>query len=108
MLDAYVVSLDLVRSLRPLVDRLASRDRNLADQLRRAATSVVLNVGEGRLRRAGDQRRSFEIAAGSASEVRSALDVAEAWGWAGDLADARALVERVNSMLWVLTRGRSG
>jgi len=67
---------------------------------------VVLNVGEGRLRRGGDQRRSFEIAAGSASEVRSALDVAEAWGWTGDVAESRALIERVNSMLWVLTRGR--
>ena len=47
MLDAYNVATQLIRLLRPIVDRLRSQDRNLADQMRRAATSVVLNLGEG-------------------------------------------------------------
>ena len=40
------VALELFGVLRPLVQRFQGRDRALADQLRRAASSVVLNIGE--------------------------------------------------------------
>ena len=41
------VALELVEALEPLVSRIRKRDRSLADQLVRAASSVVLNVAEG-------------------------------------------------------------
>jgi len=46
----YDVSLELVRVLANVVPAIKKHDRDLADQLKRAATSVVLNVNEGRRR----------------------------------------------------------
>jgi four helix bundle protein len=105
MLAAYDVSLDLVRALRSVVPVLKKHDRDLASQLQRAATSVALNIGEGRDRSGGDQRRLYEIAAGSASEVHAALDTAEAWGWPVDTAPSLALVRRLRGLLYGLTHG---
>ena len=99
----YDVSIELVRELAPIVPAIKKHDRDLADQLRRAATSVVLNINEGRRRAGGDQRRSFEIASGSAHEVLAALDAATAWGWVGDATVARKLLDRILAMLWRLT-----
>ena len=101
----YDASIELVRELAPIVSAVKKHDRDLADQLRRAATSVVLNINEGRRRAGGDQRRSFEIASGSANEVLAALDAAEAWGWSGEVAVARRLLDRVLARLWRLTHG---
>ena len=106
MFIAYETSLDLIRQLRSIVPAIKKHDRDLADQLRRAATSVSLNLGEGRRREAGDQRRMFEIAHGSAGEVLTALDVADAWGYVIDHAAARKLLDRLLGLLWGLTRGR--
>jgi four helix bundle protein len=48
----------------------------LADQLRRAASSVALNFAEGHDKGSlREQRRYFRIARGSAMEVAAALDV---------------------------------
>jgi hypothetical protein len=48
----------------------------------------------------------FRIAAGSADEARTALEVAVAWGDLGSerVAPALALLDRVLAMLWKLTR----
>lgn len=70
----------------PCLPAIKKFDRDLANQITRAGTSVILNLGEGRRRRGGDQRRSFDFAHGSASEVLAALDTADAWGW---IVDAR-------------------
>lgn len=104
MFVAYDVSLELVRSLREVVPRIARHDGELARQLTSAANSVVLNLGEGRRRRGGDPRRFYGYAHGSASEVRAALDLADAWGWAGDAAIARRALDRLLGLLWGLTR----
>ena len=105
MFITYDVSLQLIRSLRPLVPVLKKHDRDLADQLRRAATSVALNLGEGRRRAGGDQRRHYEIAHGSAGEVLTALDVARAWGYVVDDGDAKQNLDRLLALLWRLTHG---
>jgi four helix bundle protein len=103
MLIAYDVSVQLITALRPLVRMIEQRDRDLADQLRRAATSVLLNLGEGRKFNNGNRRKHYEIAQGSANEVKAALDAAAAWGWvdAGD--ELRALLDRLLALLWRLT-----
>lgn len=105
MLAAYDVSLQLIRSLRGVVCALKKHDRDLACQLHRAASSVALNVAEGRDRSGGDQRHSYEIAAGSAGEVHAALDTAEAWGWPVDVSASRALVARLRALLYGLAHG---
>jgi four helix bundle protein len=40
------LAIELIEALQPLVSRIRARDRALADQLTRAASSVVLNIGE--------------------------------------------------------------
>jgi len=50
---------------------------HLRDQLKRAASSVVLNLAEGAGRGTNaDQRRFFQIAMGSLRESRAILDIA--------------------------------
>ena len=101
----YDVSLELVGALRPIIERLAAADRNLADQVRRAASSVPLNLAEGGERAGRDRAHSFHIAAGSAREVRAALQVALGWGYlaALDAADALAVLDRLGALLYRLT-----
>ena len=89
-LIAYQVALDLVAELRPIVDTIKAHDSNLADQMKRAATSVLLNLAEGQRRVAGNKRRAFEIAHGEAREVLGCLDCAAAWGYVANAQQARA------------------
>jgi four helix bundle protein len=80
MFVTYAVSIDLIRQLRDDVVAIKRYDRDLADQLQRAARSAALNLGEGQRLTAGKQRKSYETAHGSANEVKAALDLAQAWG----------------------------
>jgi hypothetical protein len=69
----YNVALELVRALRPIVAELRTHSSNIADQIERAGTSLVLNLGEGNRRAGKDRRRFFVIAQGSdASDPRRA------------------------------------
>ena len=103
---AYDVSLDAIRCVRAVCDRIAMRDASLADQLRRAAASVPLNLAEARRRRGRDRTHLWRVAAGSAAEARTALDVAVALGYldAADIADAWAHLDRVLALTWPLVR----
>jgi four helix bundle protein len=104
MLIAYDVALDLVRALRPVVAQLRNYSSEAADQVERAASSIVLNLAEGDRRHGRDPRRFWDIAHGSAGEIRGALDLADAWGWQVESAKARALLDRELGLLWGLTR----
>ena len=94
MLVAYDVALDLVRALRPVVVQLRKYSPEAADQVERAASSIVLNLAEGGRRHGRDPRRFWDMAHGSAGEIRGALDLADAWGWQVDSAQARLLLDR--------------
>ena len=80
-LRVYEVTIEVVKALRPVIERVGRRDAALADQLRRAAASVPLNVSEGVYSQGGNARARFHNALGSAAEVRACLDVAEALGY---------------------------
>ena len=43
-LDVYAVSLEVIRSVRPVVVAIGRRDKDLEKQARRAASSVALNM----------------------------------------------------------------
>ena len=45
-LQVAELSLELIETLRPLMPRIKQRDKSLADQILRAATSIALNIGE--------------------------------------------------------------
>jgi four helix bundle protein len=103
--EAYEVALELAAALRPVLDQLARRDRDLADQMRRAGSSVALNLAEGARRTGRDRLHFYRIAAGSAAEVRAALAVAQAWGSLAAVSEVDVLLDRVLAMLWRLTHG---
>jgi four helix bundle protein len=105
MFIAHEVAVQLIGSLRGSLDRLALKDAPLADQLRRAAGSVLLNIAEGARRAGKDRAHHYRIAAGSAAEVGAALDVAATWGHLDEAAldEIRRLVDRELGLLWGLT-----
>ncbi len=105
MFDALEVSLALVQSLGAPLSVLRTRDPQLFDQIRRAATSLLLNLAEGRKRIGRDRLNHWRIASGSADEVRAALRVAAAWGDLGPASCERSfqLLDRIAAMLWRLT-----
>ena len=102
----YEVAVELVHDLRPVVELVRQHDSNLADQMKRAATSVVLNLSEGARRAAGNKRRAFEIAHGEAREVLGCLDCAAAWGYVLDASATRAKLDRLLALCWGLTHPR--
>ena len=103
-LIVHSVALEMVGAIRPLVGRIRARDRSLADQLSRAASSVVLNISEAEYSDPGNRRARFHTAAGSNREARAALQLAAAWGYiaTGDTLSAERLADRVQAMLWRL------
>ena len=105
MLRIYHDTVTLLSDLRPAIDRIERRDRDLTRQLRRAATSVVLNVAEGMGRRDGHRRERYRTALGSALEVRAALDAAGALGYVAPVPPAVLdRLDKVVRTLYSLTR----
>ena len=103
MFDTYEVAKQLVIRLREAVAIIQRVDRDLADQLKRAASSVVLNLAEGQRFDNGNKLRHYKIAQGSAREVLGALDGAEGWGYIQHAAEERTLLDRLLALLWKLT-----
>ena len=106
MLVAYEVSKSLIPQLAPVVATIAREDRDLADQLRRAAASVLLNLAEGVRSHKGNKLKHYSLAHGSANEVRAALDVAMGWGWIDPPVQALATLDHAMRLIWGLTRSR--
>src|SRR5262245_11964949 len=103
MFIAYNTSLELIRSLRQVVPQIQRHDSDLAKQMRRAVSSVSLNLNEGRKRVGQDRLHFYRMADASASEVLAGLDVADAWGGSTDASAARGHLDHLMAMLWNLT-----
>ncbi len=105
MFDALKLALALIALLRKVLAKIAARDQDLARQIRRAASSIPLNIAEGRERVGRDRPHHYRIALGSTAEVVAALRVAEGWGYVEpeDLVEVLAVIDRVRAMLWRLT-----
>ena len=101
------LSIELVEALVPLMPRIKQRDKALADQLSRAASSISLNIGEAEFSDPGNRRARLFTAAGSAGETRNALRLAVAWRIvpASEADRAMGLLRRIVAILWKMTRG---
>jgi len=99
------MSLTVLEKLAPLEPKIRQRRKSLADEIGRAAESIALNVSEGRLRAGLDRADLFRRAAGSASELTTALRIAKARGYItpADYAAVDVVLDRVRAMLWRLT-----
>ena len=76
--------------------------RNAKDQLLRASQAIPLNIAEGNGKAtAGDRRRYFEIARGSALECGAVQDVLQVCGAlsAEENTSRKALLDRIVAML---------
>ena len=106
MFDALEVSLETVAALKQPLAVIRTADADLYRQLRRAGSSMPLNIAEGSRRVGKDRKHLWRVAAGSAAEVRVALRVAVAWGDLDAVAAQRSfeLLDRVIAMLWKMTR----
>jgi four helix bundle protein len=107
-LDVYTVSTEFVALVAQMISDTPRGMSGLADQLRRAATSIVLNVAEG----AGEfspreKVRFYRMAKRSATECAAILDAVRIWDPQGDqrwaaavtLEAGRKLLLRTVSML---------
>jgi four helix bundle protein len=99
MLRIYEVAIRVLEGLRPAVAAVEARDRDLARQMRRAASSVVLNIAEGSGSSGGTRRERYRNALGSAREVVACIEVARAWGYAN--VDAEVLREVIGTLVKV-------
>ncbi len=99
-------SYELATALGDLLRTLDRRNPDLARQIKRAASSVTLNIAEGNGRAGGNRRHCFRIARGSVQEVSAALTIAISWGDldAGAAAPSLELADSISAMLWGLVR----
>ena len=96
MLRIYSVALDICRDAARIAKLIEKHDTSLANQLRRCAPSVALNVREGSGSFGGHRKQRYHSALGSSGEVLACYDVAEAMGYVDAIgSEARGRVDHV-------------
>jgi len=110
-LDVYRCAVTFLGVSSTLAEQAPRGHGALADQLRRAALSVPLNIAEGSGKGTMENRearRFYAIARGSALECAAIVDALEALRFvrADEANRARELLERVVSMLTRMVWGR--
>jgi four helix bundle protein len=102
MLKIYDDMLEALRAMRGAIEAIDKRDPDLARQLRRAASSVVLNVAEGSGSFGRMRNARYRTALGSARETLACLRVGEALGYVETMPDA--LTDRIDRVIGTLVR----
>lgn len=106
-LDVYKISLQYIKWVYDIEERLTGKHRHAKDQLLRASQSITLNIAEGN-GKSGDRDRSrfFEIARGSTLECAAIQDVLEIGGVLNrnESKNAKQLLLRIVSMLTKLSQ----
>ena len=89
----------------PLIAQLEKRNRNLADQLDRASSSVLLNTSEGAYSQKANRTARYFNALGSARETEGVLDGAVAMGYVQRVEpQLAARLHHVTAVLVLLSR----
>ncbi len=104
MLQIERFALDTVRRLGPVVAAVARHDGDLARQMRRAASSIVLNIAEAQASHDGNSRLRFRSALGSTRETRAGLELAVAWGFTKPDSTLVDALDRIAATLHKLAR----
>lgn len=101
-LDVYRCAIDFLHLATQLVGRLPRGESELKSQLRRASTSIPLNIAEGAGKpSAVDRARYHGIARGSAMECGALIEVCSVAGYIEeeDAKKGKELIVRLVSML---------
>ncbi len=105
MLNIYPIVLETLRLSQPLARRIAKSDPDLARQLRRASSSIVLNLAEGQYSRGKNREARYHSALGSARETLACFEVALALGYIRELSpDIKTRFNRIIGTLVRLVR----
>jgi four helix bundle protein len=100
MLRIYFVALEVCRDASRIARLIEKHDRDLANQLRRAASSAPLNIAEGSGSFGGNRKQRYHTAFGSSNEVLACYDTAQAMGYIDPVSqEAR---DRVNHVIGTL------
>ena len=105
MLKVYSSMIQALGMLRVALTQIERHDRDLGNQLRRAASSVALNIAEGSGSHGGTRLARYRTALGSARETVACLDVAVALGYVERVESAlQTQLHEVQAMLVALVR----
>ena len=104
--NVYVRACEIVCEMPAVLELVRSHDKKLANQMKRACQSVLLNIAEGRGNKEGNAKLRFATACGSAKEVRAALTIAREWGYipANKALHLDARLDQVCAITWCLSR----
>ena len=102
MLRIYDVILDVVRDLGPVMLKIEKQDPDLARQMRRAASSVALNVAEGAYSRGRNKGARYHSALGSMRETLACIEVGEVLGYVGRVDET--LLDSIARIIATLTK----
>jgi len=95
MLKIYPESQELAQDAVRVAEEIARKDRDHANQLRRAAASIPLNLAEGAYSRGGNRKARYHTAMGSAAEVSAIFELAQGAGWIPRCAERDAKLRRI-------------
>jgi four helix bundle protein len=104
MLKIQAFAVQTLKTMAPMVAAIAAKDPDLGRQLRRAASSIVLNLAEAQTMRDGNSRQRFRTALGSARETHAALEVGVAWGYVRRDGAVEDALDRIEATLNKLAR----
>lgn len=116
-LDVYQLAIEFIRDAQDTIHTIPPGDASLADQLRRASTSICLNIAEGSGEFSRKEKaRFYRIAKRSATECAAIIDILATRGITDSVGpltceqlDARKeTLRRIVSMLIKLVRRMDG
>jgi len=93
-LDCFHMAMGVAQWVRKA--RFPAGDAALRDQMKRASSSVVLNIAEGASASKGNRRKHFNIAAASAAEAAAGLTLLDLPGAAEHVGKLRSVARMLD------------